>query len=127
MKKAFLANAKAASSLQGAHIPGRGMLAFYSVECGLKYVIMVEKRYRSTDQVASFGHSLQNLIREANISAAELSSVPTVKVQSTGNTLSCGDWHTAWRYGVEMVKADCDNAIEFLDDAIVALKKRING
>jgi len=74
MRKACLKNLRAAGALQGSHDSGKGILLFYSAECGLKYLIMSNRGQRTTKEVAAeFGHNISRLIGEARIARSELS------------------------------------------------------
>ncbi|WP_238257610.1 hypothetical protein [Methylorubrum podarium] len=133
LRKACLRNAKAAGALQGAHGSCRGILVFYSVECGLKSLIMDDRGEKSSKTVGpKFGHNIRSLIAEARISAAELGlvanaaiSIPTIRHGSGGQEISFSDVHTAWRYGVSLEAAGELAATAFLDSLVSALRKRL--
>lgn len=132
IRKAFVRNAKAAAALQGSHDACKGILTFYSVECGLKFIIMNDRGYKSTAEVHAIGHNLRRLLQEAGISPSELAStgatfdIPEVCRESTGEVISISEWHTAWRYGLDVTEKRNGAAHSFLNSVISALQKRVN-
>jgi hypothetical protein len=132
MKKGWGRNFKAAGALQGAHPPGKGMLLFYSNECGLKHLIMADQGHRTSAQVAQIGHNVARLIAEARISRSELTqsgtgqvTVPRIRKHGTMEECSFNEFHTAMRYGVDLDPDDHKNAEDFLASLASALRKRL--
>jgi len=133
MRKACLQNLKAAGALQGAHDNGKGMLLFYSSECGLKHIIMNDQGHRNSAIVASsFGHNIRSLVAEAKISRSELAqgpgsevTFPNLRKKGEAAMLSLSDFHVAMRYGIELDADDETNAMMFFDRLTTALKKRL--
>ncbi|WP_146184161.1 hypothetical protein [Caulobacter sp. HMWF025] len=133
MRKACLKNLKAAGALQGAHDSGKGMLLFYSAECGLKHLVMKDRGQKTTAAVAGeFGHNIRALIAVAQISRSELAqagngpvTVPDIRKSGESNTISLSEFHVAMRYSVDLQGDDEAKALQFFDKLTSALKGRL--
>lgn len=133
MRKACLKNLKAAGALQESHNSGKGLLLFYSAECGLKYLIMLEAGQRTTAQVAGrYGHNVNALVAAAKISRSELAqagigtvNLPRIRKAGASETIPLSEFHTAMRYSVDLQGNDEADATKFFDTLAWALKKRI--
>jgi len=138
MRKAFLRNTKAASALQGSHETCRGLLVFYGVECGLKYLLMTENGYKDTAKVGKrYTHDLLTMIRELRLAPSELTPTPQGAVPpktvsclmqySTRKTLDFSELHQAWRYGIDIEEPTQLQILVILDHLKFSLTTRIEG
>lgn len=133
MRKACLKNLKAAGALHGSHDSGKGMLLFYSSECGLKHLIMKDRGQKTTAIVAGeYGHTIRAMIAAARISRSELAQsgngvvmLPQIRKKGSGDAISLSEFHTAMRYGIDLENDDEAKATYFFDELASALKKRI--
>lgn len=131
IRKSCLVNFKAAGALQGSHASGKGMLLFYSAECGLKALVMAAGGHRDTSMVAgTYGHNLRALVAAAGLSPSELKQAskavifPNISMKS-GKALGLGDFHVAMRYGIDLSAGSYDDMSKFLDVLTAALRKRL--
>jgi len=95
------------------------LLLFYSVECGLKYLILIKHGKSSTKrfdeildetgtpliQVLSGknGHNIKKLLKILNVGRYSLPDIPTKMKDDRDKiiTAACAEYNQVWRYGIE--------------------------
>ena len=101
LDRAYAANMKAAGTSSG---HPASLLLFYGLECGLKALIMKERRADITSElspIAQIGHDLRECLKALGAPATlQLSSTNTK--QQTKQTVTNPMLHQAFRYGVDL-------------------------
>lgn len=106
------------------------LMKFYAAECGLKSIYMARNGLKHTDearggksQARSFGHHLQSLVEELNISPREVPKPPRMLAKRTNNIIQHHQTHECWRYGEKLV--DTKAFSDWLDVVIAWVEKQI--
>ncbi len=116
--RSYAAHRDAATKLTNG--PTRAMLSFYSVECGMKAVLVDDRAYRSTQQLdgaLAKTHDLRVLSKELRLSP-QLQGVPADcrRKNEFDPRVAADDLHAAWRYGVVLNADDERTALEWIAD-----------
>jgi hypothetical protein len=96
------------------------LLLFYSVECGLKSVYLRQNHLRTTAQIQDpelqeKGHDIARWVKELRLPASILQTGREFRLERDGTRHRIETAHQAWRYGVEMQKADEESLLEYLE------------
>jgi hypothetical protein len=81
------------------------MLLFYSVECGMKSVLMRRQGLRDTSQIDERlrrSHDLRDLAKELNLPAAVQRALRPYGRKHGSGIVAVRDLHAAWRYGAAL-------------------------
>ncbi|MEU4528039.1 hypothetical protein AB0F49_07405 [Micromonospora ureilytica] len=83
------------------------LLRFYSVECGLKSIVLRERSARDTTQQPDIiTHDLRELAKALKLSAAAYQNLTACQRRSRGGfshpPVQVPQLHEAWRYGAEL-------------------------
>ncbi|HEX4506822.1 MAG TPA: hypothetical protein VH722_13915, partial [Alphaproteobacteria bacterium] len=130
IRKACFQNHKAAGALQGAHPNGKAMLLFYGAECGLKHLVMVDKGFKTSAEVAQqFGHDIRRLVAEAKIARSEIAqggggsiTFPEIRKSGDTNLIPISEFHAAMRYSIDLEANGAEEAASFFDGLCSALR-----
>lgn len=103
-------------------------MLFYTVECGLKALIMKAGKHRDSCGVAKIGHNLKKLSDSAKISLAEIGGehVEQATIKSTGNSCGISDFHTAFRYEAILRPDSLQAVTDYLKALDHAIFKRLS-
>ena len=102
------------------------LLLFYAAECGLKYAVLRENRFRTTLQLESLDHDLHSMVKRLRLSAATLAAPPALRLpRRRTETCSHPDAHQAWRYGVRINNEDEVAFVKWLNAVCDAVKEHL--
>lgn len=91
----------------------RRLLLFYAVECGLKAVLLRDRKLTKTSQLDSdvVSHDLMYLAKTLKLPAAISGKAPQFRVRGETDRRESKGAHEAWRYGIA-IEAEDDVALE---------------
>jgi len=112
------------------------LLKFYTVECGLKTLHLINNKAprkrptRGTDPEL-FNHKLGDLIKKLRISASEITAIPRFHLKKDKHDPSISyaieEVHIAWRYGAILTSQDEQDLNLWLDKVRELIEQRLNG
>ncbi|GAA3507565.1 hypothetical protein FHR32_001183 [Streptosporangium album] len=119
LRASFAAHRDASHALEeGA---STALLLFYSVECGLKAILLDRRNWRSTSDLPKHlkSHNLHDLAKELLLPSplCEL-MVDCTGRKGPGERVAFGDLHQAWRYGRALEKKGEERAIAVLRELL---------
>lgn len=115
------------------------LLLFYAVECGLKSILLRQRRLTSTCQLddAFLSHDFAPLIKELRLPRSVIGKVgdtrdssrprlPSFRLDRDRSSWSMSEAHQAWRYGVRVHSEDESKIVEWLNQVCIWVKENQN-
>lgn len=114
------------------------LLLFYSVECGLKSILMKRKRLTSTIQDQTLlSHNFAPLIKELRLPRSVVGEIghtndrsqpkpPNFRLNRDKSTWEMSEAHQAWRYGIRVNPEDQKILVEWLEKVCIWIKENNN-
>jgi hypothetical protein len=116
------------------------LLLFYSVECGLKSILMKRKRLTSTAQIQDqtlLSHNFAPLIKELRLPRSIVGDtghtndrsqpkLPNFRLHRDSSSWEMSEAHQAWRYGIRVNSQDQKILVEWLEKVCIWIKENGN-
>lgn len=115
------------------------LLLFYAVECGLKSILLRQRRLTRTDQLndSLISHNFEPLIKELRLPRSVVGNIgytndtsqmriPGFRLDRDKSSWSMSEAHQAWRYGVRVHSEDELKVIEWLNKVCAWIKDNQN-
>lgn len=110
------------------------LLLFYSIECGLKYLILEQNKKNTTNDfqnildsegksLKDISHNIERMLRILKVESIKLPKLPTKMKDDKGNIIiaESSKYNQVWRYGIQ-----CDEEIELkIEKALNKVMKHI--
>lgn len=97
------------------------LLLFYAAECGLKWIYLKQRRFRTTERIvdqsliSERGHDLIIWLKELRAPAAIVGQIVHFRLQKDHSVRDITSAHQAWRYGVRILSEDEERVIAWLE------------
>ncbi len=116
------------------------LLLFYSVECGLKSILMKRNRLTSTAQIQDqtlLSHNFAPLIKELRLPRSVVGDIghtndksqpkiPSFRLDRDRSSWEMSKAHQAWRYGIRVNSQDQKILVEWLEKVCNWIKENSN-
>lgn len=112
-KKGYHRNISAYKELTERNIYSKRLLLFYSIECGLKYLLLEKWGVIDVNQIEKdsergkilFSHNLKGILKELGYQG--MMKFPVLKTIHN-NKVDAMEYHQIWRYGISITSDDSE-------------------
>lgn len=116
------------------------LLLFYSVECGLKSILLKQQHLRSTAQIQDqtlLSHNFAPLVKELRLPRSIVGEIgdtndktqprlPNFRLCKDSSSWQMSEVHQAWRYGIPVDPQDQEILVEWLENVCNWIKEQNN-